>query len=175
MGLFDRVRQCLRPSSGSSAVVTSENPDVVFAPTPGAVVPLCQTPDPAFSEGMLGQGCGIRPSAGVIYAPVDGVVAFTSETNHAIGFSSDDGIEVLIHIGIDTVEMAGRGFVRQVEANERVRAGTPIMTFSREAIASAGYDDMVFCVVTNTDAFRAVTLEAEEHVAAGADLIRVSR
>lgn len=175
MGLFDRVRQRLRLTEGSVAVVTSKTPGTVFSPTPGTIVPLCQTPDPAFSEGMLGQGCGIRPDAGVVYAPVDGVVAFTTETNHAIGFTSDDGIEVLIHIGIDTVEMKGRGFARRVEANERVRSGAPVMTFSREEIAAAGYDDMVFCVVANTDSFSAVTLEAEGHVEAGSDLIRVSR
>lgn len=118
----------------------------VAAPVAGEVMRLEEVPDPVFSGGALGGGCGIKPEGECVVAPFSGTVTMTTPTDHAIGLTSDEGLELLIHVGVDTVEMAGEGFARLVEQGERVEAGDPILSFTRSSITGAGHDDVVIVV-----------------------------
>ncbi len=114
----------------------------------GTVIPLEQVEDEVFSKKMMGDGIGIKPTGEIIYAPADGVIAVTmDDSKHAIGIKTDSGKDILIHVGIDTVEMKGAGFEYLVEKNQKVSAGQPIMKFSKNEIAAAGKLDTVVCVV----------------------------
>lgn len=119
----------------------------LLAPTDGEVVALPDVPDPVFSAGTVGQGCGIRPASESVSSPLAGTVTMIAETGHAVGLTGTDGTEVLIHIGIDTVDMAGEGFVTLVEQGEQVDAGDPLIAFTRSAIHAAGHDDTVIMVL----------------------------
>ena len=161
MGLLDRIKSTFSTSADgaekpvSASFATRE--DVVYAPVSGVLVSLKEVNDEVLSAGLLGEGYGIVPVGnGVLYSPVSGRVGATTVTNHAIGISTADGVEVLIHIGIGTVDMGGRGFTRYVEANDEVKAGQPLISFDRDAIAAAGHEDVVACVVSNPDAFEQV-------------------
>jgi PTS system trehalose-specific IIC component len=114
----------------------------------GKVIPLEQVEDEVFSKKLMGDGIGIIPSEEVVHAPADGVIAVTmDDSRHAIGMKLNSGGEVLIHVGIDTVEMKGAGFEYLVEKNQAVKAGQPILKFSKKEIAAAGKSDTVVCVV----------------------------
>ena len=98
----------------------------VLAPVGGRVISLDEVPDTVFSERILGDGCAIVPNGGLIYSPIDGVVDSVAESRHAYGFRSDDGQEILVHIGIDTVSLEGEGFHSRVKVGDRVKAGDPV-------------------------------------------------
>ena len=157
MGLFDKIKGAFASSDGRiqpPVASFATRPDTVYAPVSGMLVSLEEVNDEVISAGLMGDGYGILPTgAGVLYAPVTGRIGATTVTNHSIAIATPEGLEVLIHIGIGTVNMGGRGFTRLVEANDEVRAGQPLMTFSADAIKLAGYEEVVACVVSNPDAF----------------------
>lgn len=124
---------------------------VLLAPLSGTVRPITEMPDPVFSSKAMGDGLAIEPAAGAdtVVAPADATVAATmTGSNHAIGLVLDDGMELLVHVGVDTVEMGGDGFSCLVEQGQRVSAGQPLMTFSAEKIRAAGHPTAVAFVVT---------------------------
>ncbi|MDF1510338.1 PTS glucose transporter subunit IIA [Robertmurraya sp. DFI.2.37] len=125
----------------------------IFASMDGKVIPLKEIEDGVFSEGMLGKGCGMKPSVGEVYAPFDGEVMLITPTKHAIALKNKEGIELLIHVGIDTVKMNGEGFQPLVEEGDRVKCGQPIMTFSISDIEEAGYATTTAIIVTNSEKF----------------------
>lgn len=125
----------------------------IYAPMDGEVIPLKDIRDGVFSEGMLGKGCGMKPSIGEVYAPFDGEVILISPTKHAIGLKSNDGIELLIHVGIDTVKMNGKGFQLFVKAGDKVKCGQSIMNFSIADIEAAGYVATTAIIVTNSEKY----------------------
>lgn len=139
----------------------------VLSPLDGSVVDLSDVPDPAFSTGGLGQGVAIRPLGDTVYAPFDGEIVAVFPTGHAIGLRSDSGAELLIHVGIDTVKLAGEHFTALVEGNQRVEAGQPLLTFDREAISAAGYDLITPVVVTNGANFPGLSTTASGSVSHG--------
>ena len=122
------------------------------APTAGEAVPLASVPDPVFSTGALGEGFGVRPGSGDVVAPVGGAVTMVAGTGHAVGITTDDGLEVLLHLGVDTVELEGRPFALTVAAGQRVRAGEAIGTMDLEQIREAGKDTTAIVAVTNSAA-----------------------
>lgn len=130
--------------------------DTIYAPISGVLVSVQEINDEVIASGLLGDGYGIIPVGNTIYAPANGRVSTVTVTNHAVGIMTDTGIEVLIHVGIDTVKMEGKGFVRHVEANDVVTAGTPLLSFDPEAIKAAGHEDMVTVVITNPQHFRKI-------------------
>ncbi|MFZ0529099.1 MAG: glucose PTS transporter subunit IIA, partial [Propionicimonas sp.] len=134
----------------------------VGAPVSGAVVPLAEVKDKVFASGALGKGIGIVPSSGRVYAPFAGTVVTAFPTGHAFGIKSADGVEVLIHIGIDTVQLEGKGFTTAVTQGQVVEAGDLLTTVDLDAVKAAGYDPTTIVVVTNTAQFAAV-LPAEGH------------
>lgn len=125
----------------------------VYATSSGQLITMEDLPDPVFAAGVMGPCVGIKPREGVVYAPVGGVVTLTTNTLHALGLRSDDGIEVLIHVGVDTVNMRGDGFYGFVAEGQRVVAGEPLVVMNLDKIAAAGYSDVVISVVTNSDDF----------------------
>ena len=140
----------------------------LVAPTAGEAVPLASVPDPVFSTGALGEGFGVRPGSGDVVAPVGGAVTMVAGTGHAVGITTDDGLEVLLHLGVDTVELEGRPFALTVAAGQRVRAGEALGTMDLEQIRQAGKDTTAIVAVTNSAA-KGVALELTTGpVAAGA-------
>ncbi len=125
-------------------------PGVVYAPLSGTCIPLDQVADPVFAGGMLGKGIGIEPNNGELLAPVDGIVTLIAKTKHALGITTADGAELLLHIGLDTVEMNGDGFQCYVQQNQSVTLGQRLMRFDLDKIRAAGHGTTLLVVVTNS-------------------------
>lgn len=126
---------------------------VIYAPIQGNIIQREQIPDETFASGVLGDGVGIEPEQGTVTAPFDGEISSLAETKHAIGISGPGGMEVLIHVGVDTVKMKGDGFTLFVSEGEKVRAGQKLMTFDLEKIRSAGYSTTSAVLLTNSDEY----------------------
>lgn len=137
---------------------TATETNVVYAPIEGEIFPLSDVPDSTFASGALGEGFAIRPAKGIVTAPFDGEVSMVFDTKHAIGLKSNDGIELLIHIGINTVELNGAGYDVLVKAGDRVIAGQSIVKFDRKEIAEKGYNLITPVVVTNSDDYAKVSV-----------------
>ena len=139
-------------------VATSERADEKLrSPIVGEVVALSEVNDPVFSSGVMGQGIAVKPSKGVVYAPADAEIAIAFPTGHTYGLKTDNGAEILIHVGIDTVSLNGEGFEAKVSQGDRVRAGDIIGTFDSEVIAANGLDDTTMVIITNTMDYAEVT------------------
>lgn len=114
----------------------------------GRAIPLKEVGDGVFSEGIMGDGMAIVPEEGILYAPADAeVAALMPDSRHACGLRLAGGMEVLLHIGIDTVEMQGEGFEYLVEQGQHVKAGTPLIRFDRERVKAAGHPDVTVCII----------------------------
>lgn len=144
--------------AAAPVAAASEKPEdaVVLAVTPGTINPLSTAPDEAFASGMLGQGAVIQPSKGEVIAPFDGKVSVFFPTKHAIGLISNDGIEVLVHVGVNTVELNGKYFDTKVSQGDTVKKGQPLLSFEVDQIAKAGYPTETMVLVTNTPDFKSV-------------------
>ena len=147
MGLFDRFKKATEPEPVAPAAPVSKELEVK-APVAGELVQLSETSEPVFSSEMMGKGVAIKPTGSTIVAPIDGELSAVMP--HAVGLLAANGAEVLIHVGIDTVNMEGDGFKNLVAQGATVTAGTPLIEFSHEKIAAAGYENTVFVLVTNT-------------------------
>ncbi|MCA8432964.1 MULTISPECIES: phosphoenolpyruvate--protein phosphotransferase [Burkholderia] len=136
----------------------SPTPDqiVLLSPLTGPIVALADVPDPVFSGGMFGDGIGIDPLAGRLVAPCAGVVSHLARTGHAVTITTPQGAEVLLHIGIDTVELNGQGFIAHVEAGARVEAGTLLIEFDQDAVARSAHSLVSVIAIANSDAFEVV-------------------
>ena len=155
-------------AEGPSSQETQEEEEVVApateradeklrSPIVGEVVALSEVNDPVFSSGVMGQGIAVKPSKGVVYAPADAEIAIAFPTGHAYGLKTDNGAEILIHVGIDTVSLNGEGFEAKVSQGDRVRAGDIIGTFDSEVIDANGLDDTTMVIITNTMDYAEVT------------------
>ncbi len=148
MGIFDFIKREKKNQEEEILVLT--------AAAKGHLIPLDQVQDPVFSEGTLGQGCGIEPAEGRVYAPMDGEITMTADTAHAVGIKGAGGAELLIHVGIDTVEMNGDGFSNYVKTGDHVKAGQLLLEMDLEKIKEAGHLPTVITVVSNSDQFASV-------------------
>lgn len=126
----------------------------VKSPLSGAAKPLSESPDPVFSQGVMGQGIVIEPDKGELVAPIDGVVSVLFPSKHAVGLISDEGIELLMHIGMDTVSLDGKGFTAEVKQGDRVSAGDVLIRFDIQTIQEAGYPVTTPVIVTNQNDFQ---------------------
>lgn len=135
--------------NGGTASIAAGSQEDVFAPIQGEVEPLSAVKDEAFASGSLGEGAAIVPSEGKVYAPFDGKVEMLFSTKHALGLTSEHGVELMIHVGIDTVNLNGQYFDAHVKTGDTIRKGDLLLSFDREAIRKAGYDITVPIVVTN--------------------------
>lgn len=129
------------------------NADTIYAPLAGNVIALEQIPDDTFASGVLGNGVGIEPAAGEVFAPFDGTIATVSDTKHAIGLIGPEEMEMLIHVGVDTVKMQGEGFEVFVSEGDTVKAGQRLMTFSIDKIKESGYSTTTAVLLNNSDDF----------------------
>ena len=123
----------------------------LYAPIQGTIVPRNEIPDDTFAAGVLGNGVGIDPEEGVVVAPFDGEISSVTDTKHAIGITGPADMEVLIHVGVDTVNMKGDGFELLVEEGQKVKAGQKLMTFDIAKIKAAGYSPVAAVLLTNSD------------------------
>lgn len=141
---------------------TSDNE--ILAPLTGKVIALENVPDETFAAGILGLGAAVEPSEGKVIAPADGTVGTLFDTHHAIGLNLDNGAELLIHIGINTVELNGEGFTAHVSEGDRVKKGQTLITFDKELIASKGYNTVTPVIVTNADDYTDIKRIADGNV-----------
>ncbi len=160
---------------GGGGVATLVKTDVVLAPVAGKVVTLADVADKVFASKALGEGLGIVPSDGHIVAPVAGVMVTVADTGHAFGIKTDDGVEVLVHVGIDTVRLDGKGFVVDVSKDQRVEAGDLLAKVDLDAVKAAGYDTTTVVTVINTMAMSSVAPRTSAQVVAGDPIIDVAR
>ncbi|WP_326675935.1 sucrose-specific PTS transporter subunit IIBC [Streptococcus pyogenes] len=141
--------------------------ETLYSPLNGTVVDLSAVSDPVFSSGAMGQGLAIKPEDNTLYSPVDGKVEIVFETGHAYAITSTQGAEILLHIGIDTVSMAGDGFAPLVTAGQMVKKGDLLGHFDPSKIAEAGLDDTTMMIVTNSADYQSVDILAQGHVLIG--------
>ena len=146
---------------------------VVYSPLKGKVIPLEEVNDEVFSKGILGQGAAIIPEEGVVYAPFDGKIASVFDTKHAICLTSEDGVELLIHIGIDTVNLEGKPFHALKQSGDSIKKGDKILEFQIDEIKKAGYDTVTPVLVGNTDTYREIVSKKQGTVKSSEELIHV--
>ncbi|WP_308902842.1 sucrose-specific PTS transporter subunit IIBC [Latilactobacillus curvatus] len=154
-----------------TASVKSEN---VAAPISGQLEDLSETNDPVFSQKLMGDGAAIIPTDNTIYAPVSGEVTVAFETKHAYGIQSDNGAEILIHVGINTVELKGKNMESFVSPGQRVNAGDKMGTVDVQAVKDAGYDPTVMLIVTNSASYSSLNRKANQQVEHGDDVLTLN-
>lgn len=164
-GLFSALKQMIsRPSADGIGIA---------APMTGKLIPLSEVPDEAFSGGFLGKGAAIIPADGRVYAPADAKVSSLIPSRHAVGLVTDDGCEILIHIGIDTVELDGEPFTCHVREGDRVKTGDLLITADLDRITGSGYSTHTPVLVTNSDEYASVTIGKYGDVTAGTRIMTV--
>lgn len=157
----------------SPAAAPAAKDTVLSACLNGTVVPLADVKDEAFASGVLGDGIAIEPSDGGLVAPADGEISSTFETHHAVGMTTADGAELLMHIGIDTVKLGGKHFTYLVNEGDKVKKGQPLIRFELEAIKAEGYPVTTTLIVCNTDDYAAVAAKASGTVKQGDALLEL--
>lgn len=148
--------------------------NTVYNPINGDIIPLTEVNDPTFAEEMLGKGFAVVPEDGKVYAPFDGTASMVYDTKHALGLETMDGMELLIHVGINTVELAGKFYEAKVESGAKIKKGQLLLTFDMEQIQAAGYDITTVVIVTNTDDYKAVQLVRTGETKQGEKILTVS-
>lgn len=147
----------------------------ISSPLKGEVIALSDVQDEAFSSGALGLGAAVDPKEGVLYAPADGTISVFFPTGHAIGMTTDDGVELLIHVGMDTVQLEGKGFRPFAKEGDRVTKGQKLLEFDMELICKEGYSLVTPVLITNTDEFSDISITSECHIDPQSILMTVTR
>lgn len=163
----DAPAKAAEPAAGTTTDIAS--------PAAGKVVPMADIDDPVFSAGTLGDGVGIVPENNDVYSPVSGTIVSAMKTGHAYGIKTEDGVEVLVHIGINTVKMKGKGFAPAVKKGDTVKQGELLATVDFAKVTEAGYDTTIVLAVTNTKALSAVTPAGLNQASAGDTVITTTR
>lgn len=157
MGLFDKL---------------FKKGNKVYSPLKGKLIKLSEVNDPTFSEGILGKGVAVIPTDGALYAPFDGTVAFVANTKHALSLTSTNETELLIHVGLDTVKLDGKGYDVKVNNGDTFKKGDLLMTIDLDFIKSQGYDIVTPVIVCNPDAYKDVVgINEGREVNAGDEII----
>lgn len=170
MGFFDKLFGG-KSKDENTAKFTNQS-KTVLTPLQGKVLAQSDIPDETFAQGILGPGCGIEPTGDTVYAPFDGTITQVASTLHAIGITSDDGIELLIHVGMDTVEMQGKGFTALVKEEQKVKAGTALLKVDLDAIRAANHPTTTAVIVTNADDLPKLHIIAGGIVSTGTPLFK---
>lgn len=173
MGFFDKLKKGLLGEEAAPAAKAGETL-TVCAVAKGNAIPMADIPDPAFSQGFVGFCCGIEPEDGKVYSPVDGVVSQVPDTLHAAGLEAD-GMELLVHCGVDTVDMKGQGFTMLVSEGQKVKKGDPLLTMDLDVIRAAGHPTTIITAVTNSDDFAGVEQAVSGPVQVGDDVLKVTK
>lgn len=146
---------------------------VLGSPAKGKAVDLKEVNDPTFNSGMLGQGIAVIPSEGKFFAPADGEIAMVFDTLHAVSMNASNGAEILVHVGLDTVNLKGKGFKAHVQAGDKVKKGDLMLEADLEFLKNEGYDIITPVLVCNTDDYASVVGLAGKEVAPGDDVVRI--
>lgn len=162
MGFFDMFKK-------------KETQIVLGAPMAGRCVSIHEVPDPTFGEEILGKGMAIQPSDGRVVAPADGEISTVFPTGHAVGLTTAEGTEILIHIGLDTVELKGEPFQIKVEANQKVKKGDLLIVADLEKIKAAGKNVITPMIVCNSDAYAKVEALTDRDVQPGDDVLKLDK
>ncbi len=158
----------------NTAGTERENGNIVIAsPLKGKLVKLSDVKDDAFASGILGSGVAVMPEEGVLYAPVDGMISALFPTGHAIGMKTENGVELLMHVGMDTVQLDGKGFTPLVKEGDVVKQGQKLLEFDRKLIQEAGYSLVTPVIITNSDDFAEVIPSNEKDTQAGDLLLTI--
>lgn len=149
--------------------------EIVASPLEGTIVPLTDVPDPVFASGAMGKGLAIEPSQGILYAPAKGEVTLLFPSKHALGMRTENGAEILFHIGMDTVSLQGAGFDSFVEVGDRIEAGQKLLAFDIEKIREAGLPVTTPIIITNTSLYKDILVSQEKAVQVGDYLLTTVR
>ncbi len=144
------------------------------APVTGQLLALEQVKDQVFSEKMLGDGLAVAPETGEVVAPCDGTLSYVPDTAHAVALTGPHGLEILIHVGLDTVNLAGKGFTAHVKTGDTVKKGQRLISFDKEDLAAQGFDVTTPMVITNGDVVSKMEKAPAGHVAAGDMVLKVT-
>lgn len=148
--------------------------EIISAMT-GRVAPVTDVPDPVFADKILGDGVAVLPSTGSVVAPVNGTVINVAETLHAFGLETADGLEILVHIGVNTVELKGKGFSPYVKAGDIVKAGDPLCEVDLQVVKAAGYETWTPILITNMDDIKTFAIETGNAEAGKTCVIRYEK
>mgnify|MGYP002518924760 CR=1 FL=1 len=165
MGLFDKL-------FGKKEEI---NPNHVYAPMAGEAVAISEVPDPTFSSGMMGNGIAIQPTDGKVCSPVNGTVDMMFDTGHAVSLVSDNGIEILIHVGLETVGLEGKPFQGKVQNGQKVKKGDLLFVADLEAIKAAGLPTITPVLVCNSDDYTTFNVSTGKTVAQGEVVIQLNK
>ncbi|BAL62667.1 beta-glucoside-specific PTS transporter subunit IIABC [Melissococcus plutonius] len=157
----------------ASTVESKKKQMILASPLAGKVIPLTEVKDQVFSSNSLGKGVAIDPSIGELYAPADGTITTLFPTGHAIGLTTTDGIEILMHIGLDTVELEGKGFKLDIKQEQKVKKGDRLVTFDLETIKTAGYSPLTPIVITNSAQYFEVLDMDQDEIMVGESLLSI--
>lgn len=164
----EEIEESVNKENNNSLVGTNER---IFAPMTGEVLKLSEINDQAFSSEALGKGLAINPTDGKVYSPVDGTITMLFRTNHAVGITSNKGVEILIHIGMDTVEMDGNGFLSHVKQGDKIKAGDLLIEVDLEKVKKSGYETITPILVTNYDDLLDLVGTDQKEIKAKEDLL----
>lgn len=172
-GVDDSVMGEDKRVEAKEETVVSHEGITVKSPVEGTVKDLAEVNDNVFAEGLMGKGIAIEPKVGKVVAPFDGIVEAIFKTNHAIGLKSNDGAEVLIHIGLDTVNLEGKHFKSHIEKGQTIKAGDLLVEFDIDAIKKEGYDVITPVIITNSDNFKDIMAVKNGEVTNKDDLLKL--
>lgn len=161
MGFLDNLRK--------------KNEFTVHAPMKGRCVGIKEVSDPVFSDEILGKGVAIVPEEGTVYAPADGVVSAAFPTGHAVAITTGQGVEILIHVGLDTVNLNGKYFETFVQADQRVKKGDMLLRADLEKIKAEGYDVITPVIICNSDVFSEITGLTDQDTEPDTVIVRISK
>jgi PTS system beta-glucosides-specific IIC component len=164
--MFDKLKNVIKGQAGNSVKI--------FSPIEGEAVPLSEVNDAAFSGEMLGRGVAIKPSKGRVVAPADGEISMMFNTGHAVALKLDGDVEVLIHVGLDTVNLKGECFKIYASNDDKVRKGDLLIEFDMDGVLKKGYDLITPVIVTNHDEFKSLEPHIMGHVSEGDELIKIT-
>lgn len=167
----DDVKKTEKKTSGNTNAIADNS--TLSAPIAGTVVDLCNVKDEVFSTEAMGKGIAIEPSEGKVFAPADGTISTFFPTGHAIGITTDSGAEILIHVGMDTVDMNGDGFSPKKKQDDRVKKGELLLEFDIEKIKAAGHPATTPVIITNSDDYADVIPTASGEIHVGDELLKL--
>lgn len=144
---------------------------MIGSPAKGKAIPINEVSDPTFGGEILGKGAAVLPEEGKIYAPADGEITLLFDTLHAVTITSEQGVEILVHIGLDTVELKGQHFQAHVATGDKVKKGDLLISVDLEAVKAAGYQIVTPVVICNTDAYASVEALTGKEVQPGDDIL----
>ena len=174
MGFFDKLFG-KKEEPAAPAPQASAGPIQIFAPVSGEAVPISEVSDPTFGEKILGDGIAIKPAEGKVFAPCDGTVEQIFETGHAVTLTSEGGAEILIHVGLDTVELKGKHYTIHAHDGDKVKKGDLLIEFDTAAIVADGYDVITPVVICNSDDYSTIQPHTGKTVAPGDLILELSK